>query len=88
LRPECLLILFKAERDWVNFPKTLPVVKANIDTGHLGTYWSPNAGQFGKITVAYLKWVLKGDQDAKKLFLEPKSPFVEAGWNISTRNWN
>ncbi|KAF2663119.1 hypothetical protein BT63DRAFT_461637 [Microthyrium microscopicum] len=77
-----------AERDWLNFPKTLPVVKASIDTGHLGTYWSLNGGQFGKITVAYLKYMFYADQGAKKLFLEPNSSLVADGWNISTRNWN
>jgi hypothetical protein len=77
----------QAERDFVSLPKGLKVVKANIDAGHLGTYWDLNGGKFGKAIVEYLKWVFKDDQSSKKLFLDPNSQLVKDGWNISTKNW-
>jgi hypothetical protein len=65
----------------------LPVVKANIDSGHGGTYGDLNGGKFGRLTVAYLKWIFKDDQEAKKLFLETNSPLLQEGWNVTTKNW-
>jgi len=76
-----------AESDWDKFPKTLPVVKANLDTGHGGTYSAPNAGKFGKLALAFLKMVLKNDPEAKKQFLEP-AEFIKENWNITTKNFN
>ena len=39
--------------------------------GHGGTYGQPNGGEFGKVAVAWLKWQLKGDKTAEKLFSGP-----------------
>jgi hypothetical protein len=47
-----------------------------------------NGGKFGKAVVAYLKWIFKDDQEAKKLFLTPNSALVRDGWNITTKNWS
>jgi hypothetical protein len=60
----------------------------NLDSGHGGTYSTPGGGKFGKAVVAYLKWQFKGDEASKKLFLEPTSPFIADGWNISAKNWS
>jgi hypothetical protein len=51
---------------------TVPVAMANIDVGHGGTYAQPNGGEFGKVAVAWLKWQLKGDKTAEKMFAGPE----------------
>ena len=46
----------------------VPVGMANLDVGHGGTYSQPNGGEFGRIATAWLKWQLKGDETAGKMF--------------------
>ena len=46
----------------------VPVGMANLDVGHGGTYSQPNGGEFGRVAVAWLKWQLKGDETAGKMF--------------------
>jgi hypothetical protein len=46
----------------------VPVAMANLDVGHGGTYSQPNGGEFGKVAVAWLKWQLKKDATAGKMF--------------------
>ncbi len=46
----------------------VPVAMANFDVGHGGTYSQPNGGEFGRVAVAWLKWQLKGDETAGKMF--------------------
>jgi hypothetical protein len=59
----------------------------NLDAGHIGTYYAPNAGKFGNASVAVLDWILKGDQKAKALFFDKDSQLIKDKWNITTRNW-
>jgi len=47
----------------------VPVMVANLDVGHGGTYWEPNGGAAAAVTVAWLKWQLRGDADAAKWFV-------------------
>jgi hypothetical protein len=49
----------------------VPVAMANLDVGHGGTYSQPNGGEFGKVAVAWLKWTLKNDGAAEKMFSGP-----------------
>ena len=49
----------------------VPVAMANFDVGHGGTYAQPNGGEFGRVAVAWLKWQLKGDETAGKMFSGP-----------------
>ena len=49
----------------------VPVAMANLDVGHGGTYAQPNGGEFGKVALAWLKWQLKGDETAGKIFAGP-----------------
>jgi hypothetical protein len=44
------------------------VAMANLDVGHGGTYNQPNGGEFGRVAVAWLKWQLKKDETAGKMF--------------------
>jgi dienelactone hydrolase len=46
----------------------VPVAMANLDVGHGGTYSQPNGGEFGRVAVAWLKWQLKKDDAAGKMF--------------------
>jgi hypothetical protein len=46
----------------------VPVAMANLDVGHGGTYSQPNGGEFGRVAVAWLKWMLKKDETAGKMF--------------------
>jgi dienelactone hydrolase len=46
----------------------VPVAMANLDVGHGGTYNQPNGGEFGKVAVSWLKWTLKKDETAGKMF--------------------
>ena len=38
------------------------------NTGHGGTYREPNGGEFGEVGANWLKWQLKGDRDAARMF--------------------
>jgi dienelactone hydrolase len=56
------------EDDYARIDK-IPIAIAHFDdVGHGGTYSQPNGGEFGKVAVAWLKWQLKGDETAKKMF--------------------
>jgi hypothetical protein len=47
----------------------IPVAIANLaDVGHGGTYNQPNGGEFGVVAGAWLKWQLKNDKEAGKMF--------------------
>ena len=48
--------------------ESVPVAMANLDVGHGGTYSQPNGGEFGKVAGAWLKWKLKGDDAAGRMF--------------------
>jgi hypothetical protein len=61
-------------------------VKANLDAGHLGTYFAKNGGKFGKIAVAFFKVALKNDQQSKQMFTS-SGPFTRDKWEVVTRNW-
>jgi hypothetical protein len=47
----------------------VPVVVANIDTGHGGTYWDPNGGAAALVVIDWLNWRLRGDTEAGQTFL-------------------
>ena len=46
----------------------VPAFAANYPVGHGGTYSQPHGGEFSIPAIAWLKWQLKGDQEAAKLF--------------------
>ncbi len=48
---------------------SVPVVMANRDVGHYpATFLDPRGGAWGQAASAWLKWQLKGDQTAAKMF--------------------
>lgn len=46
----------------------VPVFVANMNVGHGGTYSKPHGGAFAVVATAWLKWQLKGDKQAAKMF--------------------
>jgi hypothetical protein len=66
----------------------VPVVMLNHDVGHGGTYRQANGGEFGKAAVAWLKWQLKDDQAAKKMFVGSDCGFCSnSAWKIQVKNF-
>lgn len=61
-------------------------MKANLDAGHLGTYFAKNGGKFGKIAVAFFKATMKNDHLSKQMFAST-GHFTGDKWEVVTRNW-
>jgi len=75
-----------AEDDYAAI-KELPVFLASSDVGHGGTFGQKHGGSFGPVGVAWLKWQLKGDKDAAKLFLgDPPGLAAEKAWSVKAKN--
>jgi len=47
----------------------VPAVAINYPVGHGGTYRQPHGGEFTIPALAWLKWQLKGDREAAKMFV-------------------
>ncbi len=68
--------------------ETVPVFLLNHDVGHGGTYRQENGGEFSKAAVAWLKWQLKGDQAAKKMFVGQGCGFCNNSlWKMEVKNF-
>ena len=67
----------------------IPVFKGDLNVGHGGTYNQPNGGWFGEVGAAWLKWRLKGDQQAGKLFDGPRCGLcVDPAWTVEKKGMN
>jgi len=65
----------------------VPVFVANKDVGHGGTFSQPHGSDWAMVSVAWLKWQLKGDSDAGKLFAgTPPGLSKIAGWTVDKKN--
>jgi hypothetical protein len=65
----------------------VPVFLANKDVGHGGTFNQPHGSDWAMVSVAWLKWQLKGDADAGKLFTgNPPGLATIAGWTVDKKN--
>jgi hypothetical protein len=65
----------------------VPVFVANMDVGHGGTYSQPHGGEFAKVAAAWLKWQLKGDKEAGKLFTgNPCQLSQSTVWKVDKKN--
>ena len=84
-----LLIHLQGTQDYKELPEGLKSVKAVLDTGHMGTYFQRNGGKFAKAAVAYFKWVLKDDHEARRMFVgeNNSSALVKDGWSVTFKNW-
>jgi hypothetical protein len=65
----------------------VPVVLAYQDVGHYpATYRQPNGGAFARAVGGWLKWHLKGDQAAKKMFAGQSCGLcVDGSWKIERK---
>ena len=65
----------------------VPVFVANKDVGHGGTFSQPHGSDWAMASVAWLKWQLKGDAEAGKLFTgTPPGLSKIAGWTVDKKN--
>lgn len=55
-------------KDDLNYVEA-PLFYATMEVGHMATYAQPNGGPFAAGPVAWLKWQLKDDADAKAMFV-------------------
>ena len=55
--------------DFRQMSGTMPAFLCSLDgIGHGGTYMQPYGGDYAKVATAWLKWWLKGDKEAAKMF--------------------
>lgn len=67
--------------------KDLPFFLASRDVGHGGTYGEKNGGAFAVAGVAWLKWQLKEDKEAAKMFLGDHAGLADdAKWSVKAKN--
>ena len=65
----------------------VPVFVASKDVGHGGTFSQPHGSDWAMVSVAWLKWQLKGDNDAGKLFTgNPPGLARIQGWTVDKKN--
>lgn len=65
----------------------VPAFVANMNVGHGGTYMQPHGGEFAKLATAWLKWQLKGDKEAAKLFTgNPAGLSKNTNWVFEKKN--
>ena len=55
----------------------VPAVAINYPVGHGGTYRQPYGGEFTIPALAWLKWQLKGDKEAAKMFIGKKPELLK-----------
>jgi hypothetical protein len=81
-------IAFKnAEQDFSEI-EAVPVFKANMDTGHNGTYWQPHGGKFAEVATEWLLWQLKGDKKSGAMFTGKQCGLCKAPeWQVARKNW-
>jgi dienelactone hydrolase len=67
--------------------ESVPVVMANRDVGHYpATFLDPRGGAWGEAASAWLKWQLKGDQTAAKMFTGAKCGLCsDPKWTIDKK---
>lgn len=64
----------------------VPVVAANLNVGHGGTYARPHGGEFAVVATAWLQWQLKGDEEAGKMFTgDPCGLAKREGWKVEKK---
>lgn len=64
----------------------VPAVAVNYPVGHGGTYGQEHGGEFSIPAVAWLKWQLKGDAEASKMFVGENCGLSQReGWTIESK---
>ncbi|MUL42068.1 alpha/beta hydrolase [Streptomonospora sp. PA3] len=72
--------------DWDRIPSDLPAFLGSLDVGHTGTFGQPDGGEYGRVGALWLKWRLKGDQQARQQFAGPDCGLCSTEWEVRQRN--
>lgn len=81
-------IAYKNAMDDFSRVDHVPIVMANLDVGHGGTYRRPHGGEYSPVALAWLDWHLKGKQESSKMFLgESGERKIGDPWTIETKNF-
>jgi len=65
----------------------VPVMVANLNVGHGGTYAKPHGGEFARVALNWYNWQLKGDLVAAKMFTgHPAGLEASAGWIVQKKS--
>ena len=81
-------IAYKNAMDDYSRVNHVPIVMANHDVGHGGTYRQPHGGQFTRVALAWLNWQLRNDATAGQQFLDKNSELrQDSKWTIETKNF-
>jgi hypothetical protein len=65
----------------------VPVMVANLQVGHLGTFAQPNGGAVAQVSVHWLDWQLAGDKAAAHWFVGPDCRLcTDPAWTIDRKN--
>ena len=65
----------------------VPVLAANLNVGHGGTYGRPHGGEFAKVATAWLQWRLRDDIEAGRMFVgDPCGLAKVEGWKVEKKN--
>lgn len=73
-----------AEVDWHALQGLdIAAIIANMDVGHGGTYQTPHGGPFGRGPLAWLKWQLQHDAEARAMFVGDECGFCrDSEWQL------
>jgi dienelactone hydrolase len=73
-----------AEADWQELQRLdIAAINANMDVGHGATYHLPSGGPFASGPLAWLEWQLKGDAEARAMFVGNECGFCNDGdWTL------
>lgn len=66
----------------------VPIVIANLDVGHAGTFAQPHGGEFARVALSWLNWHLKGQVGEKAMFLGLQSTLAkDPKWTVEAKNF-
>lgn len=65
----------------------MPLFYANLDVGHVATYFEENGGEFGRVAVGWLKWHLLSDETetGKLMFAGKDCGLCNSEWMIKKK---
>jgi hypothetical protein len=67
----------------------VPVMVANMDVGHGGTFTKPNGGAAASVAVNWLAWQLRGDKEAAKRFVGMDCGLCkDPQWKVERKNFD
>jgi dienelactone hydrolase len=65
----------------------IPALLANLPVGHGGDYGLPEGGPFAPVGAAWLDWQLKGDAEAKAVFVGSRCGLCgDPAWTVQSKN--